>query len=81
LDSIVLEMLIKWLHAHSAHALMDKIAYGIIHHRRGDPSLKPKAIRQVGGDIELATADMNPTFICFAEGNYPWVKTVHQGAE
>ena len=79
--AIVLEVLVEGLHAHGAHALGDQIADGIIHHRRGDARLQAKAIRQIGGAVELTTADVDLALGGLAKRNNSGIEPVNKGAQ
>src|SRR5438874_2840162 len=54
--AVVLEHLIHRLDAHGTDALVNEIPYGVIDHRAGDAGVELKAIGEIGGYIELATA-------------------------
>jgi hypothetical protein len=74
-------MLVERLHAHGTHPLGDQIADGIIHHRRRHARLQAKAIRQVGGAVELTTADVDLAFGGLAKRNNPRIEPVNEGAQ
>jgi hypothetical protein len=40
-----------------------------------------EAVDQVGGEVELSATDVDLALVCFAEGNYAWVKVAHQCTE
>jgi outer membrane cobalamin receptor len=46
-----------------------------------NPRVQPEAIRQVGGAVELAAADVNPAFRRFAKRNDSRVQPVNQGSK
>ena len=45
------------------------------------PVLQAEAVGEVGGDVELAAADMNLALGGLAEGDDAWVQTMNQGAQ
>ena len=79
--AVVLEALVERLDAHGPHALGDQVADGIIHHGGGDAGLHAEAVRQVGGAVELAAADVDLALGGLAEGDDAGVQTVHQCAQ
>ena len=80
-DAIVLEALVERLDAHGADALGDQVADRVIDHGGGDAGLEPEAIGQIGGDVELAAADVDVAFRGLAERDDAGVQAMHQGAE
>ena len=80
-DAVVLEALVERPDAHGAHALGDQVADRIIDHGAGDAGLHPEAVRQIGGDIELAAADVDLALAGLAEGDDARIQTMHQRAE
>lgn len=76
MHAIVYEVFVERLHAHRPYALGDQVADGIIHHRGGDACGKAETVREVGGYIELAPADVNLAFGGFTEGNDAGVQAV-----
>ena len=79
--AVVLEVLVEGLDAHGPHPLGDQVADGIIHHGRGDAGLQAEAVGQVGGDVELAAADVDLALGGLAEGDDARVEAMHQRAE
>src|SRR5690348_7961862 len=80
-NPVVIEPLIEGLDAHRPDSLGDEVANGIVHHRGYDAGCKAEAIRQVGGYIEFATADMNFTGGRLSKGNDSGVQAMHKGSE
>ena len=80
-DAVVLESLVKWLDAHGPHALGDQVADRVIHHGRGDAGLQAEAIRQIGGAVELAAADVDLALGRLAEGNDARIEAMDQRAQ
>ena len=66
-DAVVGEALVKRLDAHGPDALGDQVADGVIDHGRGDAGLHAEAVGQVGGDVELAAADVDLALVRLAE--------------
>ena len=54
---------------------------GIIHHGRGDAGLAAETIRQVGGHVELAAADVDLALRRLAKGDDARVEAMDQRAE
>ena len=75
------EKFVKGPHAHRPHPLGDEVADGVIHHRGGDAGLEAETVGQVGGDVELAAADMDFALAGLAEGDDARVKAVDQRAQ
>src|SRR5438094_5227510 len=80
-DAVVLEVLVKRLHAHRPDALGDEIPDRIIHHRAGQPGLQAKAIGEIGRDVELAAADVDVAVRGFVEGDDARIETMNERAE
>ena len=74
-------MLVERLHAHRPHALGNQVADRIVDHGACDAGVHPKAVGQVGGDVEFAAAHVNLAFVGFAERNDPGVQTMDQRAQ
>ena len=81
MDAVVLEVLVEGLDAHRPHALGDQIADRIIHHGGGDAGLQAEAVGQVGGDVELAAADVDLALGGLAERDDARIEAMDQGAE
>ena len=77
----MLEALVERLHAHGANTLGDQVANRIVDHGGSDAGVQAKAIRQVGGAIELAAANVDAALGRFAKRNDARIKTVDQRAE
>src|SRR5438105_5058656 len=80
-DAVVWKVLVKRLHPHRPHPLAHQIADGIIDNGAGNARLQPKAIGQIGGDIEFAAADVDLAFRRLAEGDDAGVEPVNKGAQ
>jgi len=80
-DAIMLEPLVERLDAHRSHALGDQGSDGVVDHGGDDGALHAEAIRKVGRDVELATADMYGAVLGFAKGNDAGVEPVDQCAQ
>ena len=80
-DAVMFEVFVERLDAHGAHPLGDQVADGIIHHGADDARLHAEAVRQVGGAIELAAADVDLALGGLAEGDDSRVQTMHKGAQ
>ena len=74
-------MFIERPNAHRADTFIDQIADRVIDHRGGDAGRQSKAIGQVGGDVELAAADVDQALGGFAEWNDSGVEAMNDGAE
>ena len=79
--AIVLEFLVERLHAHCPDALGDEVADGIFDQRGGDTGVQAEAIRQVGGTVELAAADMDVAVGGLAERDDARIEAVDERAE
>ena len=77
----MLEMLVERCDTHGPHALGDQVADGVIHHGRGDAGLQAEAVGEVGGDVELAAADVDLALGRLAEGDDAGIETMDQGAQ
>src|SRR5439155_10989539 len=80
-DSVVLEPLVEGPDAHRLHAFRDQIPDRIVDHRRHDAGLHAEAVRQVGGDVELTTADMDLALARLAKRDEPRIQAVDKGAQ
>ena len=80
-DAVVREPLVERPHAHRADALGDQVADRVVDHGRGDAGAQAEAVGEVGGDVELAAADVDLARVCLAERDDPGIETVDQGAE
>ena len=76
--AVVLKVLVEGLDAHRLDALVDEVADRVVHHRRRDGRVHLEAVGHVGGDVELATADVNVHRRCLAHGEHAGVEAVHQ---
>ena len=79
--AVVLEFLVKWLHAHRPHALGNQVANGIIHQRRRDAGVQAEAVRKIGGAIELAAADVDVALGRLAKRDDARIEAVDERAE
>ena len=79
--AVVRKALIERLHAHGAHAFGNEVANGIIHHGAGQTGVQPEAVREIGGHVEFAAADMNVAVGGFAKRRDARIQPVHQRAQ
>src|SRR5450759_3001957 len=80
-DAVVLEMPVERLDTNGTNTLGDQISNGIGDHGRRDAGVQAEAVREIGRDVELTTADMDVAMVRFAEGNDAGVETVDQGPQ
>jgi len=67
IDAVVFEVAVERLHTHRSHTFGNQVANGIVHYGGRDASSKSKAVRQVGGAIELSATDVDLALSRFAE--------------
>src|SRR6185295_5646707 len=81
LDPVMLETFIEWLDPHGPHAFGDQFSNRIVHHRRDNAGSQPKALSQVGGDVEFTSADVDLALGRLMKGNYARIKPMNECPE
>ncbi len=79
--TVVLELLVVRLHAHRPNTFGDQVTDRVVDHRADDAGVEPEAVGEVGGDVELATADMDVAVVRLAERDDTRVKAVDESAQ
>ena len=77
----MVEVLVKGLHAHAANSLGNQVANRVTRHGAADASPHAECIGEIGGDVELAAADMDGALVRLAKRDDTGVQTVDQCAE
>jgi hypothetical protein len=80
-DAVVDEALVDGANTSGPDAFGDEVADGVVHHGRDDCGVHAEAVRQVGGHVELAAADVDAALGRFAEGDDARIEPVHQRAQ
>src|SRR5688572_21670070 len=80
-NSVVLEALVEGFHPHRSNPLGNQVADWVVHHRRHNPGSEAEAVSQIGGDIKLSTAHMNPALGRLPEWNNSRIQAMDQSAE
>ena len=72
------ELFVERFDSHRTNPFGNQVTDGIVDHRGSDTSVQPKAVREIGCDIEFAAADMNLAFMGLAERNNSGIESMDE---